>query len=153
MDYEAAILADLDFVIGSIHAGRKQAREKMMMRLLKAMENPYVRLIGHPTNRIVGSREASDIDMAEVIRQAKDTGTWLELNAAWQRLDLKDIYLRQAKDSGVKIMINTDSHDIHSLESMQYGVFTARRGWLESKDVINTMSVEKLTKLLKSPKA
>jgi DNA polymerase (family 10) len=153
MDYEDAVLSELDFVIGSIHAALNQPREKIMTRLLKAMENPYVRLIGHPTNRIVGSREASDIDIAELIRQAKDTGTWLELNAAWQRLDLKDIHLRQAKEAGVKIMINTDAHDISSLESIQYGVFTARRGWLEAKDVINTLPVEKLTKLLKSKKA
>jgi DNA polymerase (family 10) len=152
MDYEDGLLAELDFVIGSIHAALNQPREKIMTRLLKAMDNPHVRMIGHPTNRIVGSREASDVDIPELIRHAADTGTWLELNATWQRLDLKDTHLRQAKDAGVKIVINTDAHDTSSLDNIVYGVYTARRGWLEAKDVINTLPAEKLIKLLEKEK-
>ncbi len=152
LDYDDGLLAELDFVIASVHSALSQPADKITKRVLKVMENPYVRLIGHPTGRLLAQREASAIDVAKIIKQAKDTDTWLELNSSWQRLDLKDVHLRLAKQEGVKICICTDAHSIDQLDYIQYGIYTARRGWLEKEDVINTLSRKKFMELVKQRK-
>ncbi|NLE30116.1 MAG: DNA polymerase/3'-5' exonuclease PolX [Phycisphaerae bacterium] len=149
IDYDDALMAELDLVIASVHSGLGQSSEKMTHRLLAAMDNPHVRAIGHPTCRLIGQREASEMDMAAIINHAVETNTWLELNAHWMRLDLKDVHLKQAREAGAKILIGTDSHDIASLDNMRYGIYTARRGWLETKDVVNTLPRNEFLKLLK----
>jgi DNA polymerase (family 10) len=152
LDYDDSILAELDLVIASLHSSLGQSADKITSRLLRAMDNRYVRVIGHPTGRLLGERDAAEVDMGTVIKHAKETGTFLELNASWQRLDLKDVHLHQAKQSGVKIAIGTDAHDIPQLDFVLFGVDTARRGWLEPSDVINTLPAKQLVKLFKAPK-
>jgi DNA polymerase (family 10) len=102
------------------------------------MENPYVTIIGHPTGRLINRREPADLDMEAVIAAAARTGTALELNASWQRLDLNDRHVRMARDAGVMLAIDTDSHAPGQLEQIEFGVRTARRGWLRAEDVLNT---------------
>ncbi len=152
LDYEDKVLADLDFVIASVHSGLGQPAEKITGRILRAMDNKYVRMVGHLTGRLLGQREASHVDVSAVIHHAAETETWLELNASWLRLDLNDVHCRQAKDAGAKIVICTDSHDIPQLGQMEYGVHTARRGWIEAKDVVNTLPADKIGTLLKKGK-
>ncbi|NLX04583.1 MAG: DNA polymerase/3'-5' exonuclease PolX [Phycisphaerae bacterium] len=152
LDYGYELLAELDLVTASVHSGLGQPGEKITTRIMTAMDHPYVRIIGHPTGRIIGERAESKLDMARVLSHAAETGTWMELNASWSRLDLKDVYLRQAKEAGVRIAICTDSHDVHHLDFMAFGVYTARRGWLEAQDVVNTLSAKELTRRLAAGK-
>ena len=123
------------------------------MRTLKAMDNPYVRCVGHPTGRLIGQREPMDIDMDAVIKHAAKTGTALEVNANPMRLDLKDIHCKMAVDAGVKLMIGTDSHSIDDLGLMHFGVSAAARGWATKTDVVNTLSAADFTDWLKSKSA
>jgi len=129
LDFEDKLLAELDFVIASIHSGLAGPRQKVTTRTLKAMDNPYVNCIGHPTGRLIGQREAMDIDMAAVIKHAAQTHTALEVNANPWRLDLKDVHCKMAVESGVKLAIGTDAHSIAGLGLMDFGVATAGRGW------------------------
>lgn len=152
LDYDDALLAELDLAIASIHSALRQPSEKITTRLLKAMDNPHVRIIGHPTGRLIGQRDASDVDIAAVIHHAAQTNTFLELNASWQRLDLKDVHLHQAKQAGVKIAIATDAHSIDQLDYIRFGLYTARRGWLQADDVINTLPAKTLVPKLKAAK-
>ena len=108
------------------------------------MENPYVDIIGHPTGRLISSREGYAVDIQKIMEKAVETGTWLELNAFWDRLDLSDANLRVAKDMGVTISIGTDAHDTEGLFWMRFGVATARRGWLEPRNVVNTFTLKNL---------
>jgi DNA polymerase (family 10) len=124
-------------------------RAEMTDRILAAIENPYTQIIAHPTGRLVLRREAYPYDMERVLDAAKKHGVIMECNAAPERLDLKDTHLRMAKERGVKIVISTDAHSTRGLAAMRYGVQMARRGWLEAKDVINTLSVEKLLAALR----
>lgn len=149
LDYPDDLLAECDLVVASIHSGLGQDRARVTRRTCRAMENPYVTIIGHPTGRLIHQREPMDIDMNEVIRQAAATGTWLEVNASWQRLDLKDVHVRQAVEAGVRLVISTDAHSTSQLEQMRYGVMTARRGWATRDDVINTRPISELRRLLR----
>jgi DNA polymerase (family 10) len=144
LDFDNKLLADLDFVIASIHSGMSSSREKVTSRTLKAMDNPYVNCIAHPTGRLIGEREAMDIDIAAVIKHAAQTHTALEVNANPYRLDLKDVHCKMAIEAGVKLAIGTDAHNIGSLGLMDFGVATAGRGWVTKADVLNTMSISKL---------
>jgi len=144
LDFDNKLLADLDFVIASIHSGMGSPREKVTSRTLKAMDNPYVNCIAHPTGRLIGEREAMDIDMAAVIKHAAQTYTALEVNANPYRLDLKDVHCKMAIEAGVKLAIGTDAHNIGSLALMDFGVATAGRGWVTKADVLNTISISKL---------
>ena len=144
MDFEDELLAELDFVIASVHSGMASPREKVTTRTLKAMDNPYVTCIGHPTGRLIGQREAMDLDMAAVIEHAAQTNTALEVNANPWRLDLKDIHCRMAIEAGVKLVIGTDSHSADGLGLMRFGVATAARGWATKADVLNTLSAAKV---------
>ncbi|MEK6732375.1 MAG: DNA polymerase/3'-5' exonuclease PolX [Candidatus Omnitrophota bacterium] len=144
MDYPDDVLKEMDIVIGAIHAGFKQSKEVITKRIIKACENKYVHIVAHPTGRLWGSRDAYDIDFQEVFKAARDTNTVFEINSFPQRLDLNDINARMAKDSRVKIAINTDSHTAEQMDMMRFGVAVARRAWLEKKDVLNTATFNKL---------
>ncbi len=144
LDYPDTILAACDIVVASIHSGLRQDRKKITHRLIRAMENPYVTIMGHPTARLINRREPMDVDMEAVVQKAAETNTALELNCSWQRLDLHDRHLKMARDAGVKIAIDTDAHSALQLQQMQYGITTARRGWLRPSDVINTMHLPTL---------
>jgi len=146
LDYPDTLLAACDLVIASVHSALRQDRARLTARVLRAMANPFVTILGHPTGRLINRREAMDLDMAKVIEQAAKTGTVLELNASWQRLDLNDRHLRMARDAGVMISINTDSHSTAQLDQMRFGILTARRGWLRPADVLNTLPLPALRK-------
>ena len=150
LDFEDKLLADLDYVIGSIHSGMNSPREKVTSRTLKAMDNPYLTCIGHPTGRLIGEREAMDLDIEAVIEHAAQTGTALEVNANTYRLDLKDVHCRMAIEKGVKLVIGTDAHSADGLLMMPFGVATAARGWATKNDVINTLPVTRVKAWLKS---
>ena len=150
LDFDNKLLADLDFVIASVHSGMTSPRERVTKRTLKAMDNPYINCIGHPSGRLIGQREAMDLDIAAVIEHAAQTNTALEVNANPWRLDLKDIHCRMAIDSGVKLVIGTDAHSIVGLGLMAFGVATAARGWAAKADVLNTLSVTKVKSWVKS---
>jgi len=144
LDYDNKLLAELDFVVASIHSGMTSSREKVTSRTLKAMDNPFVHCIGHPTGRLIGEREPMDIDMQAVIRHAAQTHTALEVNASPYRLDLKDVHCKMAIEAGVKLVIGTDAHKLPQLAYIGFGVATAGRGWARKSDVVNTLSLAKL---------
>jgi len=148
LDYSDPILKELEVVVAAIHSNFKMEKTKMTKRILKAFDNKYVNILSHPTGRLIGKRDPYEVDMEEIIKAAKDTGTYLEINAYPERLDLSDVHCRRAKEEGVLMAIDTDSHAALQLQLMKYGVMTARRGWLEKKDVINTYPLDKLLKLL-----
>lgn len=149
LDLVNSILKKLDLTVCSIHSKFELSRKKQTQRVLKAMENPYFNIFGHPTCRMLQSRKPIDIDLDEVMKQAKKLGCVLELNANPERLDLNDIHCKAAKDIGVKISIGTDSHRTTSLDFIQFGIDQARRGWLEKGDIINTSSLNELLQILK----
>lgn len=141
LDFPDEILAQLDLVVASIHSAFKKDPTS---RIIAAMQNPYVNIISHPTGRLISRREGYEVDVEKILQAAAETDTAMEINAYWDRLDLSDINARRAIEKGVKISINTDAHHMDHLYMMMYGVGTARRGWVEKKDVINTFSLEEL---------
>ncbi len=147
IDIEDSSLAKLDFVIAGIHSNLKM--ENMTERIIKAMENPHVDIISHPTGRLIQKRDEYNVNIDEVIKAAKRTNTILEINSFPLRLDLKDVYIKKAKEAGVKMIINTDAHHIDQMRFIEYGIGQARRGWAEKKDIINTYSLDKFLKALK----
>ena len=142
LDLEDHVLAQLDVVVASVHSYMNLERAEMTDRLLAAVENPYTQIVAHPTGRLVLRREAFEYDMEAVLDACAKHGVAMECNAFPDRLDLRDVHLRMAKQRGVKIVISTDSHSTRHLLYMKYGVETARRGWIEKKDVINTLPLE-----------
>ncbi|MDM5330777.1 DNA polymerase/3'-5' exonuclease PolX [Neobacillus sp. CF12] len=152
LDYEDDLLAEMDFVIASIHSAFSQPREKIMERLRTALTNAHVDLIAHPTGRKIGKREGYDVDIDMLIELAKETNTALELNANPNRLDLKAEYLRQAQEAGVKIFINTDAHKKETLSHMKVGVSTAKKGWIKKSSVINALEPNDLLEFLHNRK-
>jgi DNA polymerase (family 10) len=153
LDYPDAVLKKLDIVVASIHSGFRQSKHQLTKRLISAMQSPYVSIIAHPTGRLLGEREAYEIDMEKILKTARDTGTAIEINAYPLRLDLNDIYVKRAKELGVQLVISTDTHIASQFDFMRYGVGVARRGWLEKKDVLNTYPYKALLKNLKPYKA
>jgi len=149
LDYPDEFLATLDLVVASLHTSLRQPREKVTQRVINAIRNPHVDIIGHPTGRLIPDREAADLDMEAVLRAAAETGVALEINAHPARLDLDDAYARRAKELGILISINTDAHSEADLDMLPYGVAIARRAWLEPKDVINCWPTAKLLAWLK----
>ncbi|MFY9801532.1 MAG: DNA polymerase/3'-5' exonuclease PolX [Candidatus Acidiferrales bacterium] len=139
LDLDDEVLAQLDVVVASVHSYMNLGREEMTERLVAAIENPYTQIIAHPTGRLVLRRDPFDYEMEKVLEAAKERGVAMECNAYPDRLDLKDVHLRMAKERGVKIVISTDSHTAANLKFMKYGVITARRGWIEKREVINTL--------------
>jgi DNA polymerase (family 10) len=150
LDYPDRVLETCDIVTASIHSGLRQKREQITGRFLRAMENPHVHIIGHVTGRLLGQRPPSDVDIERIVRAAAETGTALELNAAWQRLDLCDLHVRLAIEGGAMLVIGTDAHAIDQLDQMRYGVITARRGWAEPKHVLNTRGVQEVLNFAKA---
>jgi DNA polymerase (family 10) len=149
LDLDDEVLAQLDAVVCSVHSYMNLDRGAMTERLLAAIENPYTQILAHPTGRILLRRESFEYDMEKIMDAVRRHGVVMECNAAPQRLDLRDTYLRMAKDRGLRIVISTDAHSTRSLGWMRYGVGTARRGWLEKHDVINTLPLEKLLAALR----
>ncbi|MEW5766468.1 MAG: DNA polymerase/3'-5' exonuclease PolX [bacterium] len=141
LDYPDDILAGFDIVVAAVHSGFKH---NVTERICRAMENPHVDIIAHPTGRLISSREGYAVDIEKVIKGAAKTGTVLEINAYHERLDLDDINCRRAKELGVKLAISTDSHALSQLEMMRFGVGVARRGWLEPANILNTFSLDRL---------
>lgn len=144
LDYPDDILRRFDIVLASIHSRMTQPGEEMTARITKALANPYVRILGHPTGRYVLRREPFNFDLERVLAAAKQAGVVVEVNASPERLDLCDRHARLARERGLKLVISTDAHQPKHFENMRYGVVTARRGWAEKKDVINTYPPEKL---------
>jgi len=149
IDFPDEILKKMDIVVASIHSGFRQDKEQITKRLVSAIRNPYVSIIAHPTGRLIGERDPYDVDMNEVFKVAKETGTAIEINAYPLRLDLSDIYVKIAREMGVRVVISTDTHVAKQFDYMGYGVSIARRGWLEKKDVLNTLSYNLLIKALR----
>lgn len=149
LDLPDDVLAQADWVVASLHYGQNQPRDRITARILEAIENPHVSVIGHPTGRLINRRPAYDVDIEAVIEAAAKTGTFLEINANPWRLDLDDHHAAAAKRAGVKLVISTDAHSTRGLEVMRCGVLQARRAGLEAKDVANTRTLAQLKKLRK----
>lgn len=144
LDYSDEVLRQFDIVLASVHSRMTQPGEEMTGRLLKALENPYVRILGHPTGRQILRRDAFNFDVERVFEAARRWGVILEVNGNPERLDLCDRHVKLARDKGIKVVISTDAHRPEHFQFMRYGVLTARRGWMEKKDVINSFTAPQL---------
>jgi DNA polymerase (family 10) len=149
LDIEDSVLEKLDVVGVSVHSFFRLPKKEQTERVLRAVRNPHADIFFHPTGRLIGKRDPIDIDIDEVIRAAKETGTVLEVNSYPDRLDLKDDHVRKAIEVGVKISIDSDAHAPDHFRLLEYGISQARRGWAEKKDVVNAWPVEKMLSLLK----
>jgi len=149
IDIKDETLKKLDYVIAGVHSSFKMEKEKMTERIIEAMKNPNVDIISHPTGRIIQRRDEYQIDFDKILKVAKETGTILEINSYPERLDLNDQNIRRAKEAGVKMIINTDSHHKDQLRFIELGIAQSRRGWAEKEDIINTQPIEKLLKFFK----
>ncbi len=149
LDYSDGILKEFDLVIASIHSGFKQSKRQLTKRIISACKNKYVHIIGHPTGRLWGARDAYDVDLEEIFKVAKDYHVALEINCYPQRMDLNDANALWAKRRGVKLSLGTDAHILKQLDTMELGLNVARRGWLEKKDILNCLSIESLRKWLR----
>jgi DNA polymerase (family X) len=149
LDLPDDILGELDVVVCSVHYDRNMSKKDMTERIMKAMDNHHFNILAHPTGRLINERSPYEVDLEKVLKKAKESGCFLELNAHPDRLDLSDRYCRMAKEAGVKLAVSTDAHSTADLEFLRFGVDQARRGWLEPDDVINTRSLKDLRKLLK----
>jgi DNA polymerase (family 10) len=144
LDYPDDILKKLDFTVCSIHYHQRLPEEKQTERVIRAMDNPYFTILAHPTGRLINERKPYEIDMERVMEAAREKGCFLELNAHPDRLDLNDINCKAAKEMGIGIAISTDAHSVSDLNYMYLGINQARRGWLETGDVINCLPVDEL---------
>jgi DNA polymerase (family 10) len=149
LDLPDEVLEQADWVVASLHYGQNQPRQRITARIIEAIENPNVRVIGHPTGRLINRRPAYDVDIEAVIEAAARTGTFLEINANPWRLDLDDHHAAAAKKAGVKIVISTDAHSTRGLGVMRCGILQARRAGLEAADVANTRTLAGLRKLMR----
>jgi len=149
LDLPDSVLKQLDLVVCAVHSGFKLSREKQTERIVRAMDNPHVHILAHPTGRLINERGPYEVDVGRLIEAAAERGCFLELNAHPDRLDLKGSHCQAAKEKGVKIAISTDAHSTAHLEYMRLGVGQARRGWLAAGDVLNTRSWRELKQLLK----
>jgi DNA polymerase (family 10) len=146
LDLSEKVLEKLDLVVGAIHSGFKQDKKKMTKRIVRALENPLVRILAHPSGRLLGARDPYEVDIEEIMEAAKRYGKALEINATFERLDLDDIHCRKAREMGIPLAIGTDSHHLDQMWMMSLGVAVARRGWLEKKDVLNTLPLKEILK-------
>jgi len=149
LDLPDSTLAQLDVVVAAVHSFFDLPRDAQTERVVRAMENPHVHIIGHPTGRLIGEREPFAIDMDRLTSAARDLNCCLEINAQPERLDLNDVHAHMAKSKGVKLSVSTDSHAVNSFQYIRYGIDQARRAWLTAADVINTRRLADLRKLLK----
>jgi len=150
LDYPDEVLAELDVVIASLHVSLRQERDVITARLLNAIRNPHVDIIGHPRGQLIPDREPADLDMDAIFAAALQTGTALEINASPHRLDLDDRHAEQAMKLGITLSIDTDAHSAGDFEALRFGIMTARRGWVRPDAVINTWPVERFLEWLKS---
>lgn len=146
LDLDKKVLEKLDIVVASIHSGFKQSKEVLTKRIIKAIQHPSVDIIAHPTGRLLGERDAYEVDLEAILKVAKEKGVALEINSYPQRLDLNDADCRLAKEHGVSLVIDSDEHMAGQMNNMYLGVCVARRGWLERKDVLNTLELADLLK-------
>lgn len=149
IDYNPSILKEFDIVIAAIHSGFKQSKEQLTDRIIAACNNKFVNIIAHPTGKLWKVRDAYELNFPKILKTAKETNTALEIDCFPDRMDLNGSHAKLAKDYGVKIAIDSDSHAIEHLKFMKYGVSTARRGWLEKKDCLNTLKLEQLLNTIK----
>ncbi len=148
LDFSDEILAELDYAVASVHSVFNLPEAEMTKRIIRAMENPYITILGHPTGRLLLKREGYAIDIPAVLDAAAATGTWIEINAAPKRLDLDWRWWPMAKEKGVKCVINPDAHRVERLQDLWFGVGVARKGWLTKGDVMNCLSLVKMEKAL-----
>jgi DNA polymerase (family 10) len=148
VDWGPEFLSKLDVTVASVHGQFNQSKDEMTKRIITAMENPYVNIIGHPTARLIGRREPIDFDHEAVFKAAARTGTAMEINCHPDRLDLRDEHILWARRHGVKFAVDTDAHSLPDLDNLRFGVATAQRGWLTKDDVINTWPLPKLRRFL-----
>jgi DNA polymerase (family X) len=141
------LLAELDFVIAAIHTAFNQEREQITDRLIRAIENPYVNIIAHPTGRLINERDAVDADWGTVLEACRTNNKIMEINSQPNRLDLPDDLVAEAVGKNVKIVINTDAHTINELSLMRYGIDVARRGFASPKNIVNTLELDKLLEI------
>jgi DNA polymerase (family 10) len=149
IDIADEVLAEMDYVIAGVHSQFKMPRAEMTQRIITAMENPHVDIISHPTGRLLKKREEYDISLDKILEAARSTGTVLEINAYPERLDLNDLNIRVCKNLGIKMMINTDAHQVDQLRLMPFGIAQARRGWAEKDNIVNAWPVERFLQMLK----
>ncbi|NPA39812.1 MAG: DNA polymerase/3'-5' exonuclease PolX [Thermodesulfobacteria bacterium] len=142
LDYPDDVLKEIEFVIAAIHTGFQQSEEQITNRILSALRHPFVHAIAHPTGRVIGERDAYELNLTKIFEEAKKYGKALEINAYYKRLDLNDINARAAKERGIPLIIGTDTHFIDQLEYIGFGVAVARRAWCEAKDILNTLNYE-----------
>ena len=152
LDYSDDILKKMDIVVATVHSRFKSSSEEMTKRITKAVSNKYVDILGHPTGRLIHRREPYEVDINAVIKAAVENRVMLEINSQPERMDLKDIYVKQAKEMGAKFVIDSDSHSANELKNMELGIAIARRGWLEEKNVINTLPLKELPKFFRKIK-
>ena len=148
LDFDDETLGELDYVVASVHSAFQLPEAEMTQRVIRAMSNPYVTFLAHPTGRLLLKREAYAIDIPAIIEAAADTGTWIEINAAPKRLDLDWRWWPLAKEKGVKCVINPDAHGVEKLQELWFGVGVARKGWLTRSDVVNCLPLGKIEKVL-----
>ena len=149
LDLPDAVLGQLDLVVAGVHSQFHLSRADQTRRVLKAMDHPYFTILSHPTGRLIAEREPYDLDMSRVIRQARDRGCYLELNAHPERLDLSDVHCQMAREEGVLISIASDAHSLQDLDDLRHGIAQARRGWLTKDDVLNSRPLKDLLPLLR----
>jgi DNA polymerase (family X) len=147
------VLAQLDVVVASIHSGLRQDRETITARCLKAIRNPHIDILGHATGRMIEVRPPSELDMEQVLQACAETGTVIEINAHPSRLDINDVYARRALEVGCKLAINSDAHARNGMDIMEYGIGTARRGWVQARDVVNTYPLAEMLMMLKDKRS
>jgi DNA polymerase (family 10) len=150
LDLPDEVLAECDIVVGAVHSQFTLSRARQTQRILRAMDHPYFTILAHPSGRLIGAREAYDVDMLSIIRHARARGCFLELNAHPERLDLLDVHCQTAREEGVLIAVSTDAHSVRDFANLKYGVGQARRGWLEKRDVLNTRGLAELRRLLRA---
>jgi DNA polymerase (family 10) len=148
LDLPDSILAKLDVVVAAVHSRFELPRAKQTARILKALDHPLVDVLAHPSGRLIEEREPYDVDMAKVVRRARERGVILEVNSQPSRLDLTDVDCRMAKDEGALVVVDSDAHSVHDLDDLRLGIGQARRGWLEARDVANTRPLKELRALL-----
>jgi DNA polymerase (family X) len=148
LDLPDAILSRLDIVVAAVHSLFSLPRDVQTARILKALDNPFVRVLAHPSGRLLETREPYDVDMHQIVRKARDRGAMLELNAHPERLDLSDAHCRMARDEGVLVALSSDAHSVEQLSNLRFGVGQARRGWLTADQIANTRTLPALRKIL-----
>ncbi len=144
MDYSDEVLEQLDWVVASIHIGMQRDEETITSRIIEAIHNPYTRVIGHPTGRLIQKRKPYEVNLDKIFEAAAEQKVFMEINCNPSRLDLRDVDARRAKEAGVKLTLGSDAHSVAQMEFLPLGVSVARRGWLEPEDVVNTWGLEKV---------